>query len=177
MISRQIAYRGLATAAGKGLHPGRVVSLPRKLPDPLATRRLQRKYFGAFCVVMGVTVVALIKYEDANTPVVSSTLYTLRRSPLAHEHLGSNIRFSSTMPWISGSPGTAQNVVSFSYNIRGDKQAGKVHFSAEKVLGDTRYRTTEWSITPEHGEKVDLLKEDFHPFVPNQNQNPGYERS
>lgn len=173
---RHIVCRGLATTAKKSLRPDRVVSLERNLPDPRLIWRRQRMYFGTFCVVMGVTLVALIKYEDANTPVVSSTLYTLRRSPLAYEHLGSNIRFCSAMPWISGSPGTAQRTLSFSYMIRGDKQAARVNFSAEKVPGEYRYRTTEWSITPEDGEKINLLGEEFHPFVPRPSESPGFER-
>ena len=84
-------------------------------------QRLARKAFGAFCVIMAITLGGIIKYEDANSPVVTSTLYTLRRSQIAREELGDNISFSSLFPWISGSLSTAHGNVTFWYNASGTK--------------------------------------------------------
>ena len=154
------------------------VVVERELPDPLAFKRKNRWYFALFCATMAVSLTAMIKYEDANSPIVTSTIFTLRRSKLAREVIGENIRFRSTMPWISGSAGIAQNNVSFSYIATGSKGIDvRVKFSAERVPRSRRFKVLEWSITPEGGEKIDLMGEDFHPHVPGPKEDPGMTRA
>lgn len=152
------------------------VVVDRELPDPLAYRRRMRNGFAVFMGVMMVAVFGMIKYEDANSPVVSSTLYTLRRSDKAREALGENIRFASTMPWIHGSAGIAKNEVEFSYKALGTKGTAMVHFHAYRVHGENRYAAAEWELILDDGERINLLQEEFHPFVPGPKDEPGMQR-
>ena len=133
-------------------------------------QRLARKAFGAFCVIMAITLGGIIKYEDANSPVVTSTLYTLRRSQIAREELGDNISFSSLFPWISGSLSTAHGNVTFWYNASGTKNDAVVKFSSICDPVTKKFSVHEWSITPTGKPKISLLEEDFQPFIPAKNE-------
>lgn len=133
-------------------------------------KKTARKAFYAFCFVMAVTLGGIIKYEDANSPVVTSTLYTLRRSQTAHEVMGDSISFASLFPWISGSLSTAHGNVSFSYNATGSKSDAVVRFSTVQDPVTKRFSVTEWSITPTGKEPISLLKEEWTPFIPGKNE-------
>lgn len=152
------------------------VTLERELPDVLASRRKGRLGFLLFAATMGISLYGMAKYENANSPIVSSTLYTLRRSKLAHEYIGDNIRFRSTMPWVTGSAGIAQSHVDFSYMATGSKHDALVHFEATRIPHEHRFQVIDWSFTVD-GEKIDLIDEDFHPYVPKSNEEPGMQPS
>jgi cytochrome c oxidase assembly factor 1 len=122
---------------------------------------------------MGASMLGIIKYEDANSPVVSSTLYTLRRSSSARDALGQNITFASVMPWISGTIGAGIGVVDFRYRVKGDRAQGVVHFSARRDPKMHRFVVLDWSVTPDGGEKISLMDEDYHPIVPGPKEQPG----
>lgn len=123
-----------------------------------------------FCGVMALSLFGMVKYEAANSPIVSSTLAALRRSKLCLDCVGPNVRFASTMPWVTGSAGIAKEVVDFSYKIVGDNGSATVRFRATKVRGELRYVVENWSITPNQGamkgQIVDLIEEEYHPHVP-----------
>lgn len=121
---------------------------------------------------MAITLGGIIKYEDANSPVVTSTLYTLRRSQIAHKELGETITFASLFPWISGSLSTQHGNVSFSYNVTGSKSDGVVRFSAIRNPVSKKFNVVEWSITPTGKEPISLLEEDYTPFIPSKNEEP-----
>lgn len=148
----------------------RQVTIDRPLPDVLGNRKQQRIYFGMFCGVMALSFFGIIKYEAANSPIVTSTLAALRRSKLCLQYVGPNVRFASSMPWVSGSAGIAKPVVDFSYKIVGDDGSATVRFRATKVPGEQRYVVENWSITPcqgsMQGQVVDLVEEEYHPHVP-----------
>lgn len=141
------------------------------LPDPLAEARTTRRSFYGFVALMLLTFGGIVKYEDANSPVVTSTLYTLRRSTNARALLGDNVSFYSLFPWVSGYISTTHGVVDFSYTIRGSKvPKATVAFKAEKSKDTGRFVVTEWSVTPENGETMSLLEEDYMPFIPLKNE-------
>lgn len=119
---------------------------------------------------MAITLGGIIKYEDANSPVVTSTLYTLRRSETARKELGDTISFASLFPWISGSLSTTHGSVHFSYNVSGSKSDGVVRFSTVRDPVTKKFSVTEWSITPTGKEPISLLDEDWTPFVPGKNE-------
>lgn len=143
-----------------------------ELPDVMKNRYTQRKMFIGFCILMGVSFYGIIKYEDASAPVVSSTLYTLRRSKQARAILGENIGFASLMPWISGSVAAGAGTVDFSYRAKGEKGAATVRFNSRKDPLTKKFIVLEWSLTPDNGETVSLLEEDYHPFVPGPKEEP-----
>lgn len=135
-------------------------------------QRTARKAFAAFCVIMALTLGGIIKYEDANSPVVSSTLYTLRRSKIARQEMGENISFSSLFPWISGSLSTAHGNVTFWYNASGSKNDAVVKFSSIRDPVTKQFGIHEWSITPKGKETISLLEEEYAPFIPKKNEEP-----
>uniref|UniRef100_A0A060T9M3 ARAD1B00242p n=1 Tax=Blastobotrys adeninivorans TaxID=409370 RepID=A0A060T9M3_BLAAD len=144
-----------------------------ELPDPMAERRKLRQSLVAFFAVMLVSFVAIVKYEDANSGVVTSTLYTVRRSPKATEILGENIQFANPlMPWIYGRIHTARGVVDFKYKAVGTAGTAMIHFNARRDPKTTRFVVHEWEIIPEGGQPVSLMEEDFHPFVPDSREEP-----
>lgn len=151
----------------KGQRP---VTVEFELPDVEKERKSVRRSFIVFCILMGVSVFGIVKYEEANSPVVSSTLYTLRRSPKGHDVFGDNIQFASLLPWISGSLSAGRGVVDFEYSVRGDKGSGRVHFCSVRDPYLNKYVVQDWSIVGPNGESVPLMDEDFHPFVPGANQ-------
>lgn len=153
--------------------PKRRVVVDRELPDVLGSKRKGRLGFALFAATMAASLYGMAKYENANSPIVSSTLYTLRRSDLAREYLGDNIRFRSTMPWVTGSAGIAQAHVDFSYFASGSKGEARVHFEATRIPHEHRFQVIDWSITPVDGDKIDLINEDYHPYVPKANEEPG----
>lgn len=119
---------------------------------------------------MAITLGGIIKYEDANSPVVTSTLYTLRRSQIAREELGETISFSSLFPWISGSLSTTHGNLSFSYNASGSKSDAVVRFATVRDPVTKRFSVIEWSITPTGKEPISLMDEEYTPFVPKKNE-------
>ncbi|KAF5094188.1 hypothetical protein D0Z03_002157 [Geotrichum reessii] len=121
---------------------------------------------------MAITLGGIIKYEDANSPVVTSTLYTLRRSKIAYEELGDNIAFASLFPWISGSLSTAHGNVTFWYNAKGTKNDAVVKFSSIRDPVTKKFNVHEWSIKPAGKPKISLLGEEFRPFIPSKNEEP-----
>lgn len=151
----------------------RVTVHSEDLPDPLAEGRRHRRSFAAFAFLMLLTLAGIVKYEDANSPVVTSTLYTLRRSTRARQALGDNISFYSLFPWISGFISTVGGTVDFSYWVRASKiEKALVKFKAEKSLETGRFVVTEWSITPEGDESktLSLIDEEYMPFIPAKNE-------
>lgn len=155
-----------------------VKTIDRPLPDVLGQKKKQRVYFAMFCGVMAVSLLGMIKYEAANSPIVTSTLAALRRSKLCQEAVGSNVRFTSSMPWVSGSAGIAKDIVDFSYSVEGDSGSATVRFRAVKVPGELRYVVENWCITPnqgtDKGKQIDLIDEEYLPHIPLSNaEEPG----
>lgn len=154
----------------------------RPLPDVMGQRNKQRKYFAMFCGVMALSLFGMVKYEAANSPIVTSTLAALRRSQLCEEAVGPNVHFTSSMPWISGSAGIAKDVVDFSYSVAGDNGTATVRFRAVKVPFELRYVVENWSITPNQGpmkgQMLDLIDEEYLPHVPLSNsEEPGVRKN
>lgn len=143
-----------------------------ELPDPMKEKRKVRNSTVVFAITMIASFIGIVKYEDANAPVVSSTLYTLRRSSKGREILGNNISFNSLMPWVSGKLQSGRGVVDFSYTAIGEKNSAVVHFEARKDAVTKRFKVLDWSITTPDGIKISLMDEDFHPFVPGSKEEP-----
>lgn len=143
-----------------------------ELPDPFKEKRKVRYSTILFCITMVVSFIAIVKYEDANAPAVSSTLYTLRRSEKGREILGNNIQFSSLMPWISGRLHAGRGIVDFSYKVVGDKGEGRVNFNSRIDPEIKKFVVLDWSITTPDGATTSLMDEGFLPFVPQNKEEP-----
>jgi cytochrome c oxidase assembly factor 1 len=148
------------------------VTVNFEYPDVMKDRKKGKRHFVMFCVLMGVSFYGIVKYEEASAPVVSSTLYTLRRSEKGREILGTNIGFASLMPWISGTIAVATGVVDFSYAAKGERGTGTVRFNARRDPKSRRFVVQDWSITKSDGITVSLMDEEFHPFVPGPKEEP-----
>ncbi|ANB15758.1 Coa1p [Sugiyamaella lignohabitans] len=148
------------------------VTVNVELPDVLKDKNFGRNSFVLFCLLMGVSFYGIVKYEAASAPVVSSTLYTLRRSEKGRAILGNNISFGSLMPWISGTVAAASGIVDFSYSVKGDNGFATAHFNSRRDPVTKRFVVLDWSLTTPDGTVVSLMDEDFHPFVPGPKEEP-----
>jgi cytochrome c oxidase assembly factor 1 len=153
-------------SSAEGTVKRKPVTVDVELPDVMKEKRTVRNSSIAFAITMVICFLGIIKYEDANAPVVSSTLYTLRRSDRAREVLGGNIQISSLMPWISGRLHSARGIMDFSYTAVGDKSKATIRFNATLDKRLRRYVVHEWSLTTPDGIITSLMDDDFHPFVP-----------
>jgi cytochrome c oxidase assembly factor 1 len=143
-----------------------------ELPDPLKEKRRVKYSTIVFSIAMVLSFVGIVKYEDANAPVVTSTLYTLRRSEKGREILGENIQFNSLMPWISGRLHSGRGVVDFSYTAVGDKSTATVHFNSRVDPELKKFVVLDWSLTTPDGVTTSLMDEAFVPFVPQNKEAP-----
>jgi cytochrome c oxidase assembly factor 1 len=168
------AYDPMQGALPKPLPPKgeRPVTVEFEFPDVEKERRKGKSSFIAFCMLMGISFFGIIKYEEANSPVVSSTLYTLRRSPKGREVFGDNIQFASLLPWVNGQLSAGKGIVDFEYSVKGEKGAGKVHFHSVRDPYINKYVVQDWSIIGPDGQMVSLMEEDYHPFVPGGKEEP-----
>ncbi|OMP83609.1 Cytochrome oxidase assembly protein 1 [Diplodia seriata] len=86
-------------------------------------------FFGA--IIAGATL-AIFNYQKQSSSVVESTLYALRTHPEAREHLGGEIQFASSMPWISGTIDQLHGRIDVSYGVKGRNGRGVMRFRSER---------------------------------------------
>lgn len=129
VITRRFATAGVAPSTAI---PKRQVNIDRELPDPFANKKINRRYFWVYAVGVTVSCAVIFNYEKTSSPIINSVMYCLRRSEMAKEQLGANIRFKSSWPWIWGTLNTVQGNIDVTFDVRGDQGVGTLRLKANR---------------------------------------------
>ncbi|KAK9454952.1 cytochrome oxidase complex assembly protein 1-domain-containing protein [Dipodascopsis uninucleata] len=142
------------------------ITVDRELPAVGSTRGRLILYYAIFFSVVGVAAVLFLNYERQQSAIVSSTLYSIRRSNAVKELLGSNIRFRDSFPWISGDSDFLHGHVDMSYVVIGSKNiAATVRFKSIRPVRREPYQVVIWEVVTEDGTRLDLLGESDTPVL------------
>ncbi|KAI1269892.1 DUF1783-domain-containing protein [Xylariaceae sp. FL1019] len=145
-----------------------IVAAPKPGDGPLMQRRADRELptikefrwsttLPIFAVLIALSSVAIFNYQKLSSPVVASTLYSLRTNPRARALLGDEIYFKHQIPWISGEMNQVRGRIDVSFSVKGTKGVGVMRFASVRPSAKGMFETTEWSLTMEDGQTVDLL--------------------
>lgn len=134
----------------------------RPLPDVARSNLLRLSTIPLFLAAVGGTAWSIFNYQKLSSPVVASTLYSLRVHPTARKELGDEIAFAGTFPVIWGAIDQMHGKIDIQYAVMGTKGEGSVRFRAARK--DRVFQTEEWSLTMKDGRQVILL--DDAPAVP-----------
>ncbi|CZT06337.1 hypothetical protein WAI453_006250 [Rhynchosporium graminicola] len=174
MLPRLLRSRALLRArptVSRNLAPKRTLIAPPKPGDgPLMTRRADRELpdipengmkwvrtIPIFLVILISSTLGIFNYQKSSSSVVSSTMYALRTSPKAREHLGEEIYFKSQMPWIWGEMNMLHGKIDIHFAVKGQASSGTMRFKSHRLGRQGMFVTTEWSLETEDGQKIDLL--------------------
>jgi cytochrome c oxidase assembly factor 1 len=108
---------------------------------------------------MAVFSVAIFNYQKLSSPVVTSTLYSLRTSKKAREYLGDEIYFKHQIPWIGGEMNQLHGRIDINFSVKGTKNTGVMRFASNRPTPKGVFETTEWSLVTSDGRKIDLLED------------------
>ncbi|SMN17920.1 similar to Saccharomyces cerevisiae YIL157C COA1 Mitochondrial inner membrane protein required for assembly of the cytochrome c oxidase complex (complex IV) [Maudiozyma saulgeensis] len=133
--------------------------IDRELPDPRADRKKQWAGFAAFSIAVGSALAIIFNYEKTENPIISDTLYQLRKSATTKEWLGENIEFDGIIPWVYGKLNPVAGIINITFYIKGNKnQSGMVRLVADRENRHDEFLIHEWSLTV-NDKKFDLLSE------------------
>ncbi|KAK9376314.1 cytochrome oxidase complex assembly protein 1-domain-containing protein [Lipomyces chichibuensis] len=142
------------------------VTVDRDLPDVQSRTPRLLMYYSIFFSVMAVISLGFFNYERQQSPIVSSTLYSVRRSPAARDLLGANIRFKEAIPWISGSLDFLHGSVDLSYKVIGSADVpATLHFKSLRRSKGEPFEMVAWELVADDGRRVDLMVEDERPLI------------
>lgn len=137
----------------------RPLRVERDLPNPYKDRNRRRVEFLGFSVAIIAALALIFNYEKTESPIVSNTLYHLRRSPAITDLLGENIEFDGIMPWVFGELNQVAGKVNIKFYIKGSKGvSGVVKLVAGREARQDEFLIQEWSLTTKD-KKIDLLSE------------------
>lgn len=137
----------------------RPLRIDRELPDPTTERRKRIAGFLLFSVAIGSALSLIFNYEKTESPIISNTLYYIRRSPATKNILGESIEFDGIIPWVYGELNSVKGRINITFYIKGDKNVtGTVRLVADRNTHDEEFLIHEWSVTAA-GQKIDLLAE------------------
>jgi cytochrome c oxidase assembly factor 1 len=102
--------------------------------------------------------VAIFNYQKYSSPVIASTLYSLRTSAKAREYLGDEIYFKYKIPWISGEMNQLHGRIDISFPVKGTRNEAVMRFSSRRPNSKGLFETFEWSLQTPDGRKIDLLE-------------------
>lgn len=105
---------------------------------------------------MTLSLLAFFNYQKQESSVVTSSLYALRTNPAVREQLGDEIYFASKYPWISGEINQLHGRIDISFWVKGTKRQGEARLRCRRRGRGGLYRTEEWSLTIEGGERMEL---------------------
>lgn len=88
---------------------------------------------------------------------MSSTLYALRTNDRARAILGDDIYFKHQIPWIGGQMNQMQGKINITFSVKGTRGWATMRFASNRPSSRSLFETTEWSLTTEDGQWVDLL--------------------
>ncbi|KAI0124911.1 cytochrome oxidase assembly [Xylariales sp. AK1849] len=174
MLSRLVRRRALPTLrncnARIPLQRRALVQAPKPGDGPLMERRPDRELpsvesvtfrwgrsLPIFVVLIVISSVAIFNYQKLSSPIVASTLYSLRTSRKARDYLGDEIYFRHQIPWISGSMNQLRGKIDISFRVKGSKNEGVMRFASFRPGPKAMFETTEWSLETTDGRTIDLL--------------------
>lgn len=99
----------------------RPLRIDRDLPDPTKDKIKNRAQLGAFAIAICASLAMIFNYEKTQSPIVSNSLYHMRRSQSIREILGDNIDFDGLTPWVFGTLNQVAGKVNISFYIKGSK--------------------------------------------------------
>ncbi|KAI0392514.1 DUF1783-domain-containing protein [Xylariaceae sp. FL0594] len=145
-----------------------IVSAPKPGDGPLMERRADRelpniegfrwwKTMPIFLTLIAFSSVAIFNYQKLTSPVVASTLYSLRTNKRAREILGDQIYFKHQIPWISGEMNQVRGRIDVRFPVKGTRGEAVMRFASVRPSAKAMFETTEWSLELPSGERVDLL--------------------
>lgn len=111
-----------------------------------------------FLAIVAACSVAIFNYQKSSSPVIASSLYALRTSPRARALLGDDIYFKHQIPWIHGEMNQLQGRINIWFSVRGTRSEATMRFASNRPTSRGMFETTEWSLTTEDGEWIDLLE-------------------
>ncbi|ORY64398.1 cytochrome oxidase complex assembly protein 1-domain-containing protein [Pseudomassariella vexata] len=129
----------------------------RELPSVESVTFRWRHTFPIFVVLIVVSSVAIFNYQKLSSPIVASTLYSLRMSRKAREYLGDEIYFKHQIPWISGEMNQLRGRIDIRFSVKGSKNTGVMRFTSFRQGAKSMFETTEWSLERTDGGVIDLL--------------------
>lgn len=133
--------------------------IDRELPDPRADKKKQWAGFAVFVVAISSALAIIFNYEKTENPIISDTLYQLRKSKITKEWLGENIEFDGLIPWVYGKLNPVAGIINITFYIKGDKnQSGMIRLVADRENRHEEFLIHEWSLTV-NDKKFDLLSE------------------
>lgn len=137
----------------------RPLRIDRELPNPNEDKVKQRLGFVGFSLAIAAALTLIFNYEKTESPIVSNTLYHLRRSSATRDLLGENIEFDGLIPWVYGELNQVAGKVNIKFYIKGSKNVpGKVKLVAGRDSRLEEFLIHEWSLTVDD-KKIDLLSE------------------
>ncbi|AMD23021.1 HHR252Wp [Eremothecium sinecaudum] len=137
----------------------RPMRIERELPD-INKGKLQRRLgFVGFLVTIGVSFLAIVNYEKTQSPIVTNSLYQLRRSPATRDLLGDHVDFDGLVPWVYGQLNQVAGNINIKFYVKGSKGVtGVVTLVASRESKLESFMIHEWCLTV-GDTKVDLLEE------------------
>ncbi|KAH3898969.1 Coa1p SCDLUD_005316 [Saccharomycodes ludwigii] len=130
------------------------------LPDPFKDKLKNRVQFIVFVVTTTIALLCLFNYEKTQSPIVTNTLYQLRRSQRIRELLGNNIDFEGLFPWVFGELNQVAGKINITFYVKGTKGVrGTVRLVADKNNEFNELFIKDWSITIGN-EKINLVDEE-----------------
>lgn len=161
-VSRVVSKRMLASQEAKVVlkDKNKPMRIDRELPDPTKDINKRRIQFVSFIILMGGSLAMIFNYEKTQSPVITNTMYHMRRSPKIREVLGDQIDFDGIVPWVHGELNQVAGKVNIRFYLRGSKGAiGTVKLVADRENQRQEFLIHEWSVTVAD-KKYDLLEED-----------------
>lgn len=161
-FSKSVLKRFVATQEPKILlkNANRPMRIDRELPDPTKDKFKRRVQFVGFLVAMGVSLAVIFNYEKTQSPVITNTIYHMRKSPKIRESLGEQIDFDGIIPWVHGELNQVAGRVNIKFYLKGSKgKVGTVKLVADRENKHQEFLIHEWSVEVD-GQKYDLLSED-----------------
>lgn len=145
-----------------------MVSAPKPGDGPLMERRPDRELptiqtfrwwrtLPLFLAIIGGSSVAIFNYQKLSSPIVASTLYSLRTSPRARAYLGDEIYFQHQIPWIAGEMNQLRGRIDIRFPVKGSRNAAVMRFASFRPTPKGVFETTEWSLEKPDGTKINLL--------------------
>ncbi|CUM64440.1 uncharacterized protein PRCAT00002044001 [Priceomyces carsonii] len=139
-------------------------SMDRELPDPFAEQKQNRRYFWAYGIGVTLSCVIIFNYEKTRSPIINSSMYFLRRSDIAKEHLGKHIAFASSWPWIWGTLNAVKGNVDILFKVSGSAANGTVLLKAKRESKLLPFNV-EHFLLEVNGEQYDLTSDPAVSFL------------
>ncbi|KAG5923843.1 hypothetical protein E4U42_004813 [Claviceps africana] len=156
-VARAPPRRWMTPAPRPGDGPLMSRRADRELPELHQVKFRWARSLPVFLVVVAVCSLSIFNYQKTSSPIVSSTLYALRTNARARAILGDDIYFKHQIPWIRGQMNQMRGRIDIYFTVRGTKGWATMRFASHRPSSRSLFETTEWSLTTEDGEWVDLL--------------------